>query len=168
MIQSMPTLDYIVSTCSLKFLQWKEALSETRRALRTGFSAVTQSISVTNEAKGIFNRTGQVHAMPLDFSKFFVGLLHLRLLHKLCVIRAPLWFMRWISPYLHNCKQFASIDGNLPGVLRATSGVPLGPVLSPLLFLVHVDELAELLVHGIRSVPANCTPFLYHVQIIFP
>ena len=48
---------------------------------------------------------------------------------------------KWFCSYLKNRTQFVSIDGFVSNIKHVSTGVPHGPVLGLLLFLIYINEL---------------------------
>ena len=51
---------------------------------------------------------------------------------------------QWISNFLKNCKQCVVVDGISSSPVDVDSGVPQGTILSPILFLLHINNLPSI------------------------
>ena len=73
---------------------------------------------------------------------------HAKLIWKQTALNIPPHLVSWISSYLYSRKQQVVVSGAYSATVDVTSGVPQGSVLGPLLFLIYVDGLAEMPMHG--------------------
>ena len=79
--------------------------------------------------------------MFFDFRKSFDTILHPELLFKLWFhgITGPLW--HWFKTYLSNHVHYVSVEGFSSNALPVQSGASQGSVLSPLLFLIYINDI---------------------------
>eukprot|EP00116_Pleurobrachia_bachei_P016729 sb/3476991/ len=80
-------------------------------------------------------------------SKAFDKVFHTRLLEKLA--RAGIGkLLAWLESFLVGRSQAVVVDGVKSRVAAVKSGVPQETVLAPLLFLLYVDDMANVLKHS--------------------
>ena len=51
--------------------------------------------------------------------------------------------LKWFESYLNNCKHFIAYNNKHTSFEMTTSGVQLGSILGPLLFLIYVNSLNQ-------------------------
>ena len=98
-----------------------------------------------------------------DFLKAFDFIPHTRLLAKLRALNMSDHSLRWFFSYLAARLQ-ASIDegGSVSDWLRASSDVPQGSVLGPLLFAIYINDLPSVLSFARIMIYADDTQVYLH------
>ena len=87
-----------------------------------------------------------------DYKKAFDSVPHQRLGHKLKSYGFGDRIIQWVANFLHERKHIVTVRGQSSKPVSILSGVPKGPVLGPLLFILYVNEQSELVSSKIRCV----------------
>lgn len=102
-----------------------------------------------------------VAAVYFDIMKAFDAVQHNLLIKKLENYGIRGVFLEWFRTYLIGRTQKVKINGVLSDAKVTASGVPQGSCLGPLLFLVYVNEVLNLDLHGSMFAYADDTAILY-------
>ena len=79
----------------------------------------------------------------LDLSKAFDTIDHTILLDKLCRYGIRGVTLNWFKHYLNDRKQFVSYNNTTSASMKVTCGVSQGSILGPLLFILYINEIAN-------------------------
>ena len=137
----------------------KHCISERQHGFLPGRSTVTNlAVFHNNYIDSIVSKV-QVDVVYTDFAKAFDKLNHRLLLYKLSVLNCDFIPLNWLRSYLFNRKMYVKMDDTYSECFVATSGVPQGSHLGPLLFILFINEVVECFEY------ANCILFADDMKI---
>lgn len=145
----------------LSHLQINNIISPQQFGFLKGCSTTSAAISLTHK---IFNNKGsglKTSCLFLDLHKAFDTLNHgilRRLLEEMGIRDNAL---NLISDYLSERSQFVEVNGEKSDVLSISHGVPQGSILGPFLFLIYINNLIKLPLHGSLQCYADDTAIVY-------
>ena len=132
-------------------------IHSTYMALMTLMDKLTKCLDNDEYIIGVF----------LDFSKAFDTVDHVILLQKLSVYGVRGNALSWFESYLKNRQQFVTYNGVLSDTKILQCGVPQGSILGPLLFLIYINDLANVCTSSFPILFADDTNLFNHGKDMF-
>lgn len=143
------------------YLLKKKLLYTHQYGFRTGSSTLTAAIELVDEIYEAFDERKIVGVCFLDLRKAFDTIDHDVLLKKLDCHGVRGKSNDLIKDYLTDRKQYVVTNGACSDVRGMSVGVPQGSNLGPLLFLVYINDLYKLKLHGKPRLFADDTSLSY-------
>lgn len=106
----------------------------------------------------------EVDMVSTDFSKAFDKISHSLIVFKLSSLGFEPLFLQWITSYLENREYCVRFRSALSNPILATSGVPQGSHLGPLLFILTINDIDMVIKHCQISLYADDTKFFKIIE----
>jgi hypothetical protein len=120
---------------------------------RPGKTTIDAALYLAQHIKDRWRQGEVTSFIFLDISQVFPSVSHECLLHNLCKQQVPKIIVTWCCNFLSECTTTLTFDDHIFGPLHASTGLPQGSPLSPILYLFYSADLLE-------PIPPNDTSWL--------
>ena len=146
-------MEKIINTSIMNHLEKENLLSPHQFGFRPGLSAADLLTSLNHQWLSCLNTGGAVRVLAVDIAGAFDKVSHIGVLHKLRAYGIAGTLHKWLTSYLTDRKLQVAVGGATSRPFPVSAGVPQGSILGPTLFLVYVNDAADILPQGV--VPAT-------------
>lgn len=164
-IALLPTLSKIIERLVkkrvLSFLLKYKILTTHQFGFLSGKCTNDAIFSLLNNVYSSLNNHHSTATIFCDFSKAFDCVNHNILINKLQYYGFRGTPLEWFKSYLGNRSQFVRVDTTMSSCMPIECGVPQGSVLGPILFLLFINDIANLDISGKICLFADDTSFTW-------
>ena len=143
------------------FCTTNQFLSDSQFGFRPGRSTESALLSITHSWLSSLDSHNSICATFFDLRKAFDSVPHQPLMQTLSSIGLPSHLTSWLHSYLCNRFQQVILNGSASPKSHASSGVPQGSILGPLLFIIYINSLSDI------SLSPSSKLILYADDILF-
>lgn len=108
---------------------------------RPGHSTNHQLLRLCNHIRDSLQKKRSTRMITFDVEKAFDSVWHKGLLHKMFMLKFPLYLTKIVQSFLSKRSFYVSINGHESKIFHVLAGVPQGSVLSPTLYNVFTSDV---------------------------
>ena len=138
-------LEHLINRRLISCLEERKILSPTQTGYRKHRSTEDQLALIAQEIDNAFQEKKKVVFFFFDLTKAFDKVWRGGLLLKILKSGGSGILYRWIRCFLHDRSARIKLDGYFSRSVKMREGVPQGGVISPTLFLLHINNITTVL-----------------------
>ena len=142
-------MEKVVNRRIMTYLEKENLLSKHQFGFRTGLGTADLLTSLNHQWLSCINTGGAVRVLAVDIAGAFDRVSHLGVLHKIRSYGLGDTLHRWLTSYLTDRNPQVVVGGATSQPFPIAAGVPKGSILGPTLFLLYVNDAADVLPDGV-------------------
>lgn len=150
-------MERVINDELIKYLESQRIISDRQYGFRRQRSTGDLLAYVTHIWTSAMEKHGESKAIALDISKAFDRVWHAALMNKLIAYGLPEKLRGWMGSFLASRVIQVVVDGITSDRVHVNAGVPQGSILSPTLFLLHINDLLSSTDNKIFGFADDCT-----------
>lgn len=137
------------------FFHCKSLFSSSQHGFLKGRSTTTNLTEFVSKTVRALENGNEVDVVATDFSKAFDKVSHPIILFKLKELGFQPLFIKWVESYLKDRQYKVLFRSCISNAINATSGVPQGSHIGPLLFILTINDVEWVIKKSCLSVYAD-------------
>ena len=134
-------MEHIIFYSCMSHLESNDIINSAQHGFRPGYSCTSKLINIVEHLAKDMDSQKQIDMIFLNFPKAFDTVHHQCVLTKMQYYGINNKIYHWISNWLTKQSQRVLVNGDSSNYVPVISGVPQGTVLSPLMFLLYINDI---------------------------